>query len=132
MSLTDYVERKPAVTLSPVTADNWREVAALEVNESQRRFVAEPLYYLALCSYGKEWYPLAINLNEQVIGFLMWAIDPADQCGWLGGILVDRRHQGKGYGRQAVRAAIKLLAEVQKIQSFALSYPWIGLRQFGI
>lgn len=122
MSLAESADRKPGVTLSPVTGDNWREVAALEVNESQHRFVAEPLYYLALCSYGKEWNPLAIYLNEQLIGFLMWAIDPVDESGWLGGILIDRRHQGQGYGRQAVQAAIKLLAEVQGIRSFALSY----------
>ncbi len=111
-----------SITLHPVTGDNWRDIAALEVNETQQKFVAEPLRYLALCSYGKEWNPLAINLGEQVIGFLMWAIDPTDRSGWLGGILIDRRHQRQGYGRQAVHAAINLLAEEQEIRSFALSY----------
>ncbi len=40
------------VTLNRVTGDNWRDIAKLKVTEPQRRFVAEPLYYLALCSYG--------------------------------------------------------------------------------
>jgi diamine N-acetyltransferase len=111
-----------SVTLHPVTSDNWRDVAALEVNESQREFVADPLRYLALCNYGKEWNPLAINLGEDVIGFLMWAIDPADGSCWVGGILIDHHHQGQGFGRQAVQVAIKLLAEEQEIQRFALSY----------
>ena len=57
-----------------------------------------------------------------MIGFLMWAINPADESGWLGGIMIDRNHQGQGYGRQAVQAAIRLLAEEQEVQHFALSY----------
>ncbi len=61
-------------------------------------------------------------MDEQVIGFLMWAINPADESGWLGGIMIDRNHQGQGYGRQAVQAAIRLLAEEQEVQHFALSY----------
>jgi len=61
-------ERNEAqVSLRPVTGDNWRDVAKLEVSETQREFVAEPCYYLALCCYGDDWRPLAICLDEQVI-----------------------------------------------------------------
>jgi hypothetical protein len=45
-----------------------------------------------------------------VVSFLMWAIDPHDGAAWLGGIVVDATHQGKGYGRAAVSAA---LAEIE-------------------
>ena len=107
---------EPRVTLHPVTGDNWRDVAKLETNEAQRAFVAEPLYYLALCNYGDLWHPLAVVLGEQVIGFLMWALDPEDASGWLGGILIDQTFQGRGYGRQAVQAALAMLTEEEGIQ----------------
>ena len=110
------------VSLRPVDHDNWREIAKLEVNEAQREFVAEPCYYLALCNYGKLWQPLAIYLGEKVIGFMMWAVDSDDGSCWLGGILIDRNYQRKGHGRQAIQAAIDLLAEKQGYQNFALSY----------
>ena len=110
------------VTLRPVDRDNWREVAKLEVDESQRDFVAEPLYYLALCNYGKLWQPLAIYLGEKVIGFLMWAVDSEDGSCWLGGILIDRKDQRQGYGRKAIQAAINLLSDEHGYQHFALSY----------
>lgn len=110
------------VTLRPVGRDNWRDVARLKVAESQREFVAEPCHYLVLCCYGGEWQPFAIYLLERVIGFLMWAVDPADESCWLGGILVDHSYQRRGYGRQAIQAAIKVLAEEHGFQRFALSY----------
>ncbi|MFL7868890.1 MAG: GNAT family N-acetyltransferase [Anaerolineales bacterium] len=110
------------VTLRPVTHNNWREVTKLEVSESQREFVAEPSYYLALCSYGGLWQPLAIYLGEQVIGFMMWAVDKADGSCWLGGILIDKSYQRKGYGRKAIQAAIAMVAKKHGYEQFALSY----------
>lgn len=111
------------VTLRPVDRNNWRAVAKLEVTAEQRAFVAEPCYYLALCAYDNVWQPLAICLGAQVIGFLMWAIDPDDAnwC-WLGGIMIDQRYQRRGYGRQAVQAALSWLADEHGQHAFALSY----------
>jgi diamine N-acetyltransferase len=114
--------KETQVTLHQITRNNWREVAKLKVNESQREFVAEPTYYLALCNYGELWHPLAICLGEQIIGFLMWAIDEADESCWLGGILIDQSYQRRGYGRKAIQAAITMLAEEGGYQNFALSY----------
>jgi len=113
---------KAQVSLRPVDRDNWRDIANLKVSEAQREFVAEPCYYLALCSYGKDWRPLAVCLDEQVIGFMMWAIDPADGSCWLGGILIDQGMQRRGYGRQAVQAAITMLKGEFGHRDFALSY----------
>jgi diamine N-acetyltransferase len=119
----DTTERNEAhVSLRPVGRDNWRNVANIKVSEAQREFVAEPSYYLALCCYGNEWHPLAICLDEQVIGFLMWAIDPADGSCWLGGVMVDRDMQRRGYGRRAIQAAISMLGEKVGTSNFALSY----------
>lgn len=110
------------ISLRPVDRDNWREVTKLEVNESQREFVAEPSYYLALCCYGELWQPLAIYLGKQVIGFMMWAVDNDDGSCWLGGIIIDQNHQQRGYGRKALQSAIMLLSDKHGYQDFALSY----------
>jgi diamine N-acetyltransferase len=120
---SNAAERNEAqVSLRPVNHDNWRNVANLKVSEIQREFVAEPSYYLALCCYGGDWHPLAICLDEQVVGFMMWAIDPADRSCWLGGILVDQRMQKRGYGRRAVQTAITMLRDKYGYRNFALSY----------
>jgi len=122
VSSSTSIGNEAQVILHSITRDNWREIAKLEVAGSQREFVAEPSYYLALCSYGGLWQPLAIYVGEQVIGFMMWAVDEADGSCWLGGILIDQNYQRRGYGRQAVQAAITMLAEGHGYQHFALSY----------
>jgi diamine N-acetyltransferase len=110
------------VSLRPGNQGNWRDDANLRVDENQCEFVAEPCYYLALCCYGKAWQPLAICLDEQVIRFMMWVVEPADESCWLGGLLVDRSMQGRGYGRQAVQAAITVFTKERGRRNFALSY----------
>ena len=110
------------ISLRPVDSENWRDVAHLQVTQPQREFVGEPCYYLALCCYGNTWRPLAIYLGEQVIGFMMWAVDPADDSCWLGGILIDQSYQRKGYGRQAIQQTISMLAKEYGHKNFALSY----------
>jgi diamine N-acetyltransferase len=105
-----------------VSADTWRDVAALEVTEAQRAFVTEPTYYLALCAYGGVWHPMAVRLDDRVIGFVMWGVDPDDGSCWLGGLFVDRRHQRQGHGRRALEALMHQLAQEHGHRRFALSY----------
>ncbi len=107
------------IAVRPVSSDNWRDVSTLEVTQAQRDFVAEPNFYLALCCYDT-WNPLAIFLGETVIGFMMWGLEEGS-C-WLGGILIDRRYQGRGYGRRAVQEAVEVLAAQTGVSDFALSY----------
>jgi diamine N-acetyltransferase len=110
------------IALHPVGKENWRAVCALQVMDDQKTFVADPGYYLNLCHYGGLWHPLAVHLGETVIGFLMWAIDDSDGSCWLGGILIDRRYQGNGFGRQAVELALERLSKETGGTEFALSY----------
>ncbi len=110
------------ISIQPVTAKNWRQIYAVQVTEEQHEFVMPPGYYLALCAYGGDWQPLAVVHDGAVIGFLMWAVDPADGACWLGGIQIDRAWQRRGLGRQAINAALAMLEQVHGFRHFALSY----------
>ncbi|SDS99800.1 diamine N-acetyltransferase [Friedmanniella luteola] len=99
------------MTLEQVGAGNWRACLALEVDESQRRIVAPVAYYLALCAYGESpWGPLAVRDGAEVVGFVMWGIDPEDESFWIGGLLIDRRHQRRGCGRSVVAQLLERAA----------------------
>lgn len=119
--LTDS-QGNQAIDVSPVNQSNWRAVVALEVAPAQQAFVAVPSYYLALCCYGGTWQPLAFTLADQVIGFGMWGVDPADSSCWLGGILIATAFQGRGHGKEAVRQTIATLSKTHGYKDFALSY----------
>jgi diamine N-acetyltransferase len=120
--MNNQKKSNPQITLQPVNSKSWRAVIKLEVEEAQREFVADTGFYLALCNYGGNWHPLAILLGELVVGFMMWAVDTEDQSCWLGGILIDKTNQGKGYGWQAVQNAIEMLEKEHGHNNFALSY----------
>ena len=115
-------EPSRVVSLRPVDAGNWRDVARLTVAPGQERFVATPTYYLALCSYGDVWHPLAVYAGGEVVGFLMWGVDDADGSCWLGGVFVDAASQGRGMGRAALVQALQLLSEEAGAAGFGLSY----------
>jgi diamine N-acetyltransferase len=110
------------VNLDAVGAGNWRACTALEVEQSQQRFVAPVGFYLALCAYGESpWQPLAVRGGDEVVGFVMWGIDPEDESFWIGGLVIDRRHQRRGYGRAVVAQLLERAASDGHREA-ALSY----------
>ena len=130
--MAEQLDRGPAgpvVNIAPVSSADWRAVAALTVTPEQRGFVAEPSYYLALCCFGEAgWRPLSMAVDGEVVGFLMWAIDPSDGSCWLGGVLVEAARQGHGIGRAGVAAALRHLSSEHGYRAFALSYHPENLR----
>ena len=95
------------LTLAPVTADNWRDVADLAPRDDQRRFVpALAARYLLLGIHGSTWHNLAVLEGDTAVGHVMWGIDD-DGSHWIGGLLVDAAHQGRGVGRRAVELLLE-------------------------
>lgn len=107
--------------LREVTADNWRDVIRIEPREDQRRFVASVAYYLNLCHYGEDWRPLALYQGGEPVGFAMWGFDAQEESYWIGGLVIDAEHQGKGYGRAAMEALLDHLAAQPGYREAALS-----------
>jgi diamine N-acetyltransferase len=98
---TDLVE------LRPVDQRNWARCAAVRPAPGQERFVASVAFYLCMCHYERVWQPLAVFAGDEVVGFVMWAVDPADGSHWLGGLVIDAGRQGRGHGRAAVAALLE-------------------------
>jgi diamine N-acetyltransferase len=108
--------------LREVTADNWRDVVRIEPREDQGRFVASVAYYLNLCHYGEEWKPLALYQDGEPVGFAMWGYDAEEDSYWIGGFVIDAKHQGQGHGRAAMEALLDHLAGQPGYREAALSY----------
>ena len=109
------------IELVAVTAANWRDCAALTVRPGQQRFVNAVTHYLCLCAYGDTWHPLAVTRGGAVVGFVMWAADD-DASRWIGGLVIDARHQGQGLGRAVVRQLRERLIAEPGCPNVALSY----------
>ena len=108
--------------LREVTANNWREVVSIEPREEQGRFVASVAYYLNLCHYGGVCQPMALYRDDEPVGFAMWGFDEEEGSHWIGGLVIDAKHQGKGYGRAAMEVILDHLAKQPGYREAALSY----------
>jgi len=110
------------VSLHEVEAASRRALWSVKAGRRQARWVAPVPQYLALCLLSGEWQPLEVRAADRTVGFVMWARDPADGSYWVGGFVIDRKEQGKGYGRAAFSALLDVLRSKPGCRQVALSY----------
>lgn len=94
------------VLLSPVTRQNVLEVCGLSVAPDQERFVSSNAVSLAEAYVKPEAKPFAVLAHEQIVGFAMLYDDGRVPAVGLWRLMIDRSHQGRGYGTQAVQALV--------------------------
>jgi RimJ/RimL family protein N-acetyltransferase len=95
------------VELIPITKANWENAAKLEVREDQRDFVAANVWTIAESRFYPAVQMRGIMANGEMVGFLAYGKDADDGDVWLYRFMIDQRHQGKGFGRAGLLAAIE-------------------------
>jgi diamine N-acetyltransferase len=105
------------VTLREITVENRQAVLALRVAPGQERFVSSvrrSLVEAAEYPQARPWYR-AVYAEDEPVGFVMlsWNVEPQppEILGpwFLWKLLIDERHQGRGYGQQVVRQVADLI-----------------------
>jgi GNAT superfamily N-acetyltransferase len=106
-----------AVRLREITDGNREAVLALRVAPEQERFVSSVRGSLAEAAsepHGKPWFR-AVYAGDEPVGFVMlsWNVEPRppEIIGpwYLWKLIVDQRHQGRGYGREILRQVAALV-----------------------
>src|SRR5262245_14703055 len=115
------------LTIREITRENWRAALCLEVFPEQQRFITDyaPIAAIALAKAyvrpgGLVWTPYAFYVGDEMVGFAELAYEPksAEEY-WLFHFFIDRRSQGRGYGKRALGVLIDLVRK-QHPQSEAL------------
>ncbi len=105
------------ITLREITNDNRDAVLALRTTPDQERFVSpvrESLEEAAEYSNANPWFR-AVYADDHPVGFVMisWDVEPQppDILGpwFLWKLLIDREHQGRGYGHEVVEQIVALV-----------------------
>jgi len=62
--------------------------------------------------------------GEEMIGFALYGIDEDDHEYWMYRMMIDQKHQGKGYGKEAIRLVIEDIKAMkeERHQTITLSY----------
>ncbi len=104
--------KKEQVQLRELTNDNFIGVMNLEVKENQKKFVAPNSVSMAVAHFSRYATMRGIFFGDEPVGFMMLA-DPVSGEKEFNGMyflwrfMIDKNHQGKGYGK----AAMKLILE---------------------
>jgi diamine N-acetyltransferase len=96
------------VELREINKQNFWDCISLVVADGQKDFVTSNAVSLAQSKYQPECIPLGIFSDDEMIGFMMYCIDADDGEYWIYRMMIDRRFQGRGYGKKA----LELLAEI--------------------
>ncbi|GAA1479049.1 hypothetical protein GCM10009623_34950 [Nocardioides aestuarii] len=57
------------------------------------------------------WRNLGALEDGTAVAHVMWGVDDEDGSRWIGGLVVDAAHQGRGVGRRAVELLLEQLQE---------------------
>ena len=110
-----------AVTLRDVDRENFKRCVKLEVREDQKNFVASNVYSIAQSKVEPSYTPWAVYDGDEMVGFVMYGYDREDNCYCIARMMIDKNHQGKGYGRAAMEEIIRRLRATPDCREVALS-----------
>ncbi|MFN7253513.1 MAG: GNAT family N-acetyltransferase [Anaerobacillus sp.] len=95
------------IYLKSIDKSNWEEAIKLSVKEEQRTFIASNLYSIAEVQFLDNFYAKGIYIDIKMIGFTMFGIDPDDYNYWIYRLMIDKEHQRKGIGVEAIYLIIE-------------------------
>ncbi len=104
---------KSKLELKEINLKNYLEIIKLEVNENQKKYVAPNDFSLAQAFFHEEAWFRGIYVNNKPVGFVMVEINHNKPEYGLWRFMINKMHQKKGYGKQAL----------DKVIEYILSFP---------
>ncbi len=110
------------IELRKIDWDNWEECMGLEVADEQKSFVAPNTFslaqsYLHLTNDKTPPFSYAIYNDGVMVGYTLYYYLPVgvnspydEDCYCICRFMIDKRYQGKGYGKQAM---LKILEHIK-------------------
>jgi SAM-dependent methyltransferase len=95
--------RRRRVTLREVNDENARAVCELKLAPGQETYVAPSAYTLAEAAADPRAWVRAIYADDAPVGVLCLLVDAAAPRYFLVRMMIGAEHQGRGFGREAVR-----------------------------
>ena len=110
----------------PYGAKNWRQASALEILPEQREFVCGAYETIAYAAAHKNHKLFVEMEGERAVGLLDLSVDKKKGDYTIEIVLIDKRYQGRGFGKIMLRFAVDYL---KKAGAKRLS---IGVNRFNI
>lgn len=107
-----------------VDIDNETGCTDLEVAEDQKNYVCNSVVMLARAYLHRKLRPRVFNVYDEVtpVGMGMYLDCPEKEAYDFCQLFIDKRHQGKGYGKAAVRLVLDEMKKEGKYQKVSMCY----------
>lgn len=103
------------ITFKEYTRDNWEKALKLEVLPEQKKFaptIAESLASAYIKPWDEALDPYLIYLDDKMIGAFYLSYTPDSKNNyWIGGFMIDKNYQNKGYGRQVLPDILNFISK---------------------
>ncbi|HEX5706371.1 MAG TPA: GNAT family N-acetyltransferase [Pyrinomonadaceae bacterium] len=116
------------VTFRDVDRENFYRCVKLDVRDDQRGFVATNVFSIAQSKVEPTYITKVVYDGDEMVGFVMYGFEPDDGRHYLGRLMIDKRHQGKGYGRAATVEVIERLRREPECREVFL---WVNVKNEG-
>lgn len=111
------------IMLEELNVDNWLEVMELTVSEEQKViFPISNVYWVGISRYEEKTTLYAIKNDELYVGMVGIGYDEDGVSGYINPMMIDEKHQGKGYSKEAMLLAIEKLKSEYKVSEIHLGH----------
>lgn len=99
------------VELKELNECSFYPITKLEVLDKQKECVASNSFSMAQAYFHKDAWFRGIYVNDEAVGFVMLKLDHVKPDYYLWRFMIDKNHQGKGYGKLALDEIVKVIKE---------------------
>lgn len=110
------------INFREITKENVSPVLHLKVKDHQKDQVATNAESIAQGTYSDKAWFRAIYNDDVPVGFIMLYIDVAKKDFDVWRFMIDKNHQGKGYGKISLLMAIDHFKTIPEVKEIRLSY----------
>ena len=110
------------INLREITSKNLKSIIDLNVKDDQKDYVASNSVSIAQGHYAKSSWFKGIFNDDRPVGFVMLdLIEEENKC-FLWRFMIDRKYQGKGFGKIALTQVIDFVRSLNLYTYIATSY----------
>lgn len=100
------------ITLQKIDESNFLDAFRLELADGQEHFVSHPIRSLAQAYvYYHQCTPFGIYTGDAMVGYVLVIYDYDTREYNLWHLMIDRNHQRRGYGKQAILACLDYIRQ---------------------